>query len=174
MLVNLRIISPTLGVKKTKTKNVWLLRLVMNPIGRNRLHFVHLGVSKNNGTPKLSILIGFSITNHPFWGTPMFGNTHLLFFLLKNLSKSRVGWTAMRALLIVLRRLQVLCSRKGRWLGEKDTAEHPGKRRTAGAWSLKHDGYWFRGFSFQRFFQGSLLSLLVFGGVYVSMYLELF
>ena len=32
-----------------------------------------LGVSKNNG----SILIGFSIINHPFWGTPVFGSTHL-------------------------------------------------------------------------------------------------
>ena len=27
-----------------------------------------MGVSKNNGTPKSSILIGFSITNHPYWG----------------------------------------------------------------------------------------------------------
>ena len=27
-----------------------------------------MGVSKNNGTPKSSILIGFSIINHPFWG----------------------------------------------------------------------------------------------------------
>ena len=25
--------------------------------------------------PKSSILIGFSIINHPFWGTPIFGNT---------------------------------------------------------------------------------------------------
>ena len=33
-----------------------------------------MGVSKNNGTPKSSILIGFSIINHPFWGTPIFGN----------------------------------------------------------------------------------------------------
>ena len=38
---------------------------------------VKLGVSKNNGTPKSSILIGFSIINHPFWGTPIFGNTQL-------------------------------------------------------------------------------------------------
>ena len=29
---------------------------------------LHLGVSKNRGTPKSSILIGFSIINHPFWG----------------------------------------------------------------------------------------------------------
>ena len=27
-----------------------------------------MGVSKNNGTPKSSILKGFSIINHPFWG----------------------------------------------------------------------------------------------------------
>ena len=26
------------------------------------------GLSKNSGTPKSSILIGFSIINHPFWG----------------------------------------------------------------------------------------------------------
>ena len=34
----------------------------------------HMGISKNNGTPKSSILIGFSIINHPFWGTIIFGN----------------------------------------------------------------------------------------------------
>ena len=33
-----------------------------------------MGVSKNNGTPKSSILIGFSLINHPFWGTTIFGN----------------------------------------------------------------------------------------------------
>ena len=37
---------------------------------------LELGVSKNRGTPKSSNLIGFSIINHPFWGTPIFGNTH--------------------------------------------------------------------------------------------------
>ena len=36
-----------------------------------------LGVSENGGTPKSSILIGLSIINHPFWGTPVFGNTQL-------------------------------------------------------------------------------------------------
>ena len=36
-----------------------------------------MGVSKNRGTPKSSILIGFFIINHPFWGTPIFGNTHI-------------------------------------------------------------------------------------------------
>ena len=37
-----------------------------------------MGVSKNNGIPKSSILIGFSIINHPFWDTPIFGNTQML------------------------------------------------------------------------------------------------
>ena len=34
-------------------------------------------VSKNGGTPKSSILIGFSLINHPFWDTPIFGNPHM-------------------------------------------------------------------------------------------------
>ena len=29
---------------------------------------LYMGVSKNNGTPKSSILMGFSIINHPFLG----------------------------------------------------------------------------------------------------------
>ena len=41
------------------------------------LEHVNMGVSKNNGTPKSSILIGFSIITHPFWGTTIFGNTHI-------------------------------------------------------------------------------------------------
>ena len=31
-----------------------------------------MDVSENSGTPKSSILIGVSIINHPFWGTPYF------------------------------------------------------------------------------------------------------
>ena len=31
------------------------------------------------GTPKSSILIGFSLINHPFWGTTIFGNTHIIY-----------------------------------------------------------------------------------------------
>ena len=29
------------------------------------------------GPPRSSILIGFSIINHPFWGAPIFGNMHI-------------------------------------------------------------------------------------------------
>ena len=38
---------------------------------------VHIDVSENSGTPKSSILIGFSTINHPIWDTPIFGNTHI-------------------------------------------------------------------------------------------------
>ena len=37
-----------------------------------------MDVSENSGTPKSFILIGFSIINHPFWSTPIFGNIHIL------------------------------------------------------------------------------------------------
>ena len=41
-------------------------------------HVLYMGFTKNSGTYlKSSILIGFSIINHPFWGTPIFGNTHI-------------------------------------------------------------------------------------------------
>ena len=36
-----------------------------------------MGVPENSGTPKSPITIGFSIINHPFWGTSIFGNTHI-------------------------------------------------------------------------------------------------
>ena len=56
-----------------------------------------MGVSLNSGTPKSSILIGFSIINHPFWGTPIFGNTHLA-LLCRKCMKSAIedlGWMWM-------------------------------------------------------------------------------
>ena len=39
----------------------------------------HLGVSENSGKtpPNHPILIGFSIRNHRFWGTSIFGNTRM-------------------------------------------------------------------------------------------------
>ena len=36
-----------------------------------------MDVSENSVTPKSSILVGFSIINHPFWDTPIFGNTQI-------------------------------------------------------------------------------------------------
>ena len=35
--------------------------------------------------PKSSILIGISIINHPFWGTPIFGNTHIISIIIFNI-----------------------------------------------------------------------------------------
>ena len=39
--------------------------------------FYGFPTTANNGTPKSSILIGFSIINHPFLGTPIFGNIQI-------------------------------------------------------------------------------------------------
>ena len=58
-----------------------------------------MGVSKNRGTPKSSILIGYSLINHPFWGTPIFGNTHMV-----------VPWRVVIKLLdhLITRKLEML------------------------------------------------------------------
>ena len=37
----------------------------------------YMGVSENSGNRKSSIFIRFSIINHPFWGTTIFGNAHI-------------------------------------------------------------------------------------------------
>ena len=43
----------------------------------------YMGVSENSGfSSKSSMLIGFSIINHPFWGTPIFGNTQYIIYIL--------------------------------------------------------------------------------------------
>ena len=39
--------------------------------------------------PKSSILIGISITNHPFWGNPIFGNTPHASFVLTLVCRSK-------------------------------------------------------------------------------------
>ena len=50
-----------------------------------------MGVSKHRCffSPKSSILIRFSIINHPFWGIPIFGNT--LIGLLKQTESLAIG-----------------------------------------------------------------------------------
>ena len=51
----------------------------------------HVNVSENYGTPKSSIWIGFSIINHPFWGTPNFWKHPCSFDMIpkkKNTSKN--------------------------------------------------------------------------------------
>ena len=48
----------------------------LSNVPKKTTSFYHMGVSKNCGTPKSSILISFSIINHPFWATTIFGNFH--------------------------------------------------------------------------------------------------
>ena len=49
--------------------------LLMHEDGLIRKHLMNNRMfPKIWGTPKSSILIGFSFINHPFWGTPIFGN----------------------------------------------------------------------------------------------------
>ena len=56
------------------TEPCWVIEFLLFPAKQKK---TDLDVSENSGTPKSSILIGFSITNHPFWGSPSFGITHL-------------------------------------------------------------------------------------------------
>ena len=59
-------------------KQMWNM-CVSNKVGCSMVYSSnYTDVSKNSDTPKSSILIGFSIINHPFWGTPIFGNTHIV------------------------------------------------------------------------------------------------
>ena len=59
---------PKLLILSRKNKNlVTCFRRKSQPGCRvNLTNHKHMGVSKNNGTPKSSISIGFSIINHPF------------------------------------------------------------------------------------------------------------
>ncbi len=68
-------IDRTRGKNSQRNLKKNLSRLVRSNLIQNQGQ--DLGVSKNRGIPKSSILIGFSLINHPFWGTTIFGNTHL-------------------------------------------------------------------------------------------------
>ena len=57
--------------------------------------FCYMGVSKNRGTPKSSFLIGFSLINHPFWGTPIFGNTHIISLFIERFNRGKSSVVAV-------------------------------------------------------------------------------
>ena len=59
-------IDRTRGKNSQQNLKKNLSRLVRSNLIQNQGQ--DLGVSKNRGTPKSSILIGFSLINHPFWG----------------------------------------------------------------------------------------------------------
>ena len=56
------------------------------------MNIAYMGVSWNGGTPKSSILKGFSIINHPFWGTLIFGNTHIYIYHLLEIFSLHPSW----------------------------------------------------------------------------------
>ncbi len=60
----------------------WLWRSTAyraRPWKSEKSYDVHMGVSKTRFfPPKSSILIGFSIINHPFWGTPILGKYDIM------------------------------------------------------------------------------------------------
>ena len=64
-----------LGSQKNPEENPSILGCPSSP--SHEMLWLYLGVSKNRGIPKSFILIGFSLINHPFWDTPVFGHTHL-------------------------------------------------------------------------------------------------
>ena len=53
-------------------------RNLTNCNGRLKRHMATKQGKKSIVIPKSSILIGFSIINHPFWGTFIFGNTQMM------------------------------------------------------------------------------------------------
>ena len=69
----------------------------------------YMRVSINGGTPKSSTLIGFSLINHPFWGTPIYGNPHIIYDvgLLQNAKVHGPEGTAKTIEKPVLQRTQV-------------------------------------------------------------------
>ena len=67
MVSNIFYFHPYLGKIPNLTK---IFQMGWNHQLGNSILFLNMGVSKNRGTPKSSILIGFSIINHPFWKHP--------------------------------------------------------------------------------------------------------
>ncbi len=53
------------------------------PVFKGVLLYIY-GCFQKWGTPKSSILIGFYPINHPFWGTPIFGNTPMVAIVATN------------------------------------------------------------------------------------------
>ena len=71
--------APLRWCKKT-WGTYWAYTIMLHLFLKDTLEYVD--VSKNRGgPPKSSILIGFFIINHPFWGTPIFGNTPYIYIL---------------------------------------------------------------------------------------------
>ena len=59
-------------------------RIALRTFQSEGISRINMDVSKTSGTPKSSILIGFSIINHQFWDTPIFGNTYMFWIASDN------------------------------------------------------------------------------------------
>jgi len=120
-------------------KNQWLGTLKA-PIVERKIIFQnhHLGVSENNGIPKSSILIGFSIISHPFWGTPIFGNTHIHEDKYKKMLTVFTGSTHVFVLRLGMRRFHAeavwTASAQWHWTKQKLHTELSQDER---AWPIK-------------------------------------
>ncbi len=74
-------VPPFKGMSNTDSNGVsthrWMFRITPKVSLKQKPAGNFGGPYQNSGTPKSSILIGFSNINHPFWGTPIFGNTQM-------------------------------------------------------------------------------------------------
>ena len=83
----------------------------------------YMGVSKYRGKPTKSsilILIGFSIINHPFWGTTILGNTHICIICLLGLGPGMSGYH-----ICAPSELFVLCLSSKHLGGKNNQRKHP-------------------------------------------------
>ena len=74
-------------------KKPYSFRCPANEVQRSQVEPIWV-FPKIGGTPISSILIGFSIINHPFWGTPIFGNPHILGRILEGLPVGSLSFAA--------------------------------------------------------------------------------
>ena len=61
----------------TKTYQFWQKFYISGRSRYKRVPNIWVFPKTGGKPPKSSILIGFSIINHPFWDTSIFGNTHI-------------------------------------------------------------------------------------------------
>ena len=106
-----------LGARPSKTNSFWRNFETVGFGDSWVLLDRYLGVSKNRRFPKSSILIGFSIINHPFWGTIIFGNPH--FWAMTCVSRTSVNQSARAPRLMMPRIFQDYGNKKMRRLVQK-------------------------------------------------------
>ena len=79
---------------------------------------------KKKGTPKSSILIGFSLINHPFWGTPNFWKHPYLFIQTTAAHQSTVSSLQLPSLAMLLLHQETLAFPLGGMLENPPILHH--------------------------------------------------